>query len=134
MALTLSLGTTAQVKAEAVSVSELISKAPEVHQSLVYSPADKDLRYLTSFTVAKWKSMNLDIGYLTEDGLAAAVSCDLVETPEIKYPILKYVQVKPIIGYSVERLFSGEPEKGNGWGIADKETWFFGATLVKIQF
>jgi hypothetical protein len=96
---------------------------------------DHDQSFLTSFSAVSWKTVNLEVGYLTSDGLAVAVTCDLIETPEIKYPILKYFQLKPIFGYSWNRLFSGkDEEEGNGFGIAESESWFAGLQIASIKF
>jgi hypothetical protein len=73
--------------------------------------------------------------YVTPDGLAVSLSNDLLETPRINLPILQYIQLKPMVYYSVNKLFSGkDDEKGNGFGIAAKEDWGFGLQIVKIQF
>jgi len=121
--------------AEPINLPDVISKLPEVHQSYVLIlDDDLDQAFLTSFTAASWKTINLEVGFLSEDGIAVALSTDLIETPQIKFPILKYLQIKPVVGYSISRLFSGEQEEGNKWGIADNESWFIGAQLIKLQF
>jgi hypothetical protein len=78
--------------------------------------------------------INLDVGFLSEDGLAVALSTDLIETPQIKFPILKYVKVRPVVGWSMNRLFSGSYKDEGGFQIADSENLFIGLNLVDIKF
>ncbi len=134
VAILLSLTVTA--KAESINLPEVINKIPGINQSyVIILDDDHDQAHLTSVTLAKWKTINFDIGFLSEDGLAFAVSTDLIETPQLKYPILKYIQLKPIIGYSFDRLFSGKSdEKGNGIGFVDSERIFAGVQIVSIKF
>jgi len=123
-----------RAQAEPINFPQVVSKLPAVNQSyVVVIDDDFDQAHLTSFTVAKWKMLNFDIGYLSTDGLAVAISTDLIETPQIQFPILKYIQLRPIIGFSFDRLFSGGQED-DGFAIADSERLFIGAQILRINF
>jgi hypothetical protein len=110
-----------------VNVPELISKLPSLNQCLIYSVSDSEFDYAATVTVAGYgDNLHFDIGYTPKQELIGAVSYKLVDLKNLKFPILKWIIVEPMVYAGLDRIGITEGNSQFDWGA--------GVKLMEVKF
>lgn len=105
------------VQAEPVNLPELITKMPSVEQGVVYNISEKKWQPMTSVPLITWKMLSISGGYVGPDKAALSLSVDLIDMANhTTLPVLKHLNLKPAVFYSIDRLFDDKSDDSYGVG------------------
>lgn len=112
---------------DSLNVGEIVKKLPELKQGVAYSFIDEEFNYISTLEVAKYKDLNLELGYNSKDKIVIAVSYPLVELKDyIDLPILNLLKCNIGVYAGYGRLGITEGNNEFDWG--------FSMTILEIKW
>lgn len=122
-----------QVYAEPLNLGDQLSKIPDLNTGFAYSLVDNSFNVSTTIDVAKFgKYVNLEVGYAgaaeqTNHKAILGISTNLITAGSVDYPILKYIDIKPLVWVGYGNLnFKELGESEFDYGV--------GTSIFKLKF
>jgi len=113
--------------AEPVDISEVLDKAPEIKEGMMYGFEDAKFKPSTSFDLVAYKDFAIELGGIAEDSEGfVALSYHVVNLKEDKGVtiwILDMIDIGVAAGYGLKEI-----------GNLNQGEWLLGATLLKAKF